>query len=107
LFGSSRDGVTGGYRLPHNEVIYNLQPSTNITVSKQIKADETTGGYAVYNGKMKHAWGILAGNPVEKKYYRPIHTSEDNIKMYLREKQGVRLWIGFVWLWIESSGELL
>jgi hypothetical protein len=56
---------------------------------------------------MRNAYEIFVGKFEGKK---PLGQQrcrlEDNIKMGI-EGNGVRMWIGFMWLRIESKGELL
>jgi hypothetical protein len=58
-------------------------------------------------GETRNAYKILVGKPEEKS---PLGTSrhkwEDNVRMDLREI-GEKVWNGYVWFRIESSGELL
>jgi hypothetical protein len=57
--------------------------------------------------KKKDVYRILVRKPeVKKPLGRPRRRWVDNIKMDLRDKNGI-LWTGFIWLWIGTSGELL
>jgi hypothetical protein len=52
--------------------------------------------------EMRNAYNILVGKPLGKRMRR----WEDNIRMYLRKIDG-KLWNGFIWLRIGTSGGLL
>jgi hypothetical protein len=50
----------------------------------------------------------LAGKPEGKiPLRRPLRTCEDNMRIDLIGKSGGKVWTGFIWLRIGTSGELL
>jgi hypothetical protein len=80
IFGLKRDEVTGGWRKLHNEMA---------------RACST-------NGEKRTAYRILVGKPEGKRPLgRPRHRWVGNIKM------DRMVWIGLIWLRIETSGGLL
>jgi hypothetical protein len=57
-------------------------------------------------GEKRNAYGILVGKPERKRSLgRPRRTWVDNIKMHLRDIDGV-IWNGLIWHRIETSGAL-
>jgi hypothetical protein len=56
---------------------------------------------------MRNAYNVLVGKPEGKRPIgRPRRRWEDNIRMVLR-KYGGKLWTGYIWLRIGTSGGLL
>jgi hypothetical protein len=71
-----------------------------------IKKDEMDGACSVH-GEIRNAYKSLVGKPEGKRPLgRPRRRWEDNIRRIL-EKQGWKMFIGFIWLWISTGGELL
>jgi hypothetical protein len=95
IFGSKRDGVTGGWRKLHNEELHNLYslPSTiGIIKSKRMR----WAGHVARIGEKRNVYRLLVGKPEGK---RPIGWPRrrwiDNIKMDLLEiGLSVVDWIG-------------
>jgi hypothetical protein len=57
---------------------------------------------------MRNAYNVLVGKPERKRPFgqrRCRH--EDNIKMDLKGKWGEKMWSGFIWFRIRTSGGLL
>jgi hypothetical protein len=52
----------------------------------------------------RHAYRMLVGKPEGK---RSLGRPRSNIKMDLREREGVVVWTGLIWLRIGTSGGLL
>jgi len=60
-------------------------------------------GHAARMGEMRNSYKILIGKPEgERPLRRPRRVSD-----WMLRKQDVKLWTGFMWLRIRSSGELL
>jgi hypothetical protein len=58
-------------------------------------------------GEMKSAHKIFVRKPEGKRpHRRSRHRQEDNVGMVLG-KEGGKVWIGFIWLRIRTSGRLL
>jgi hypothetical protein len=85
IFGSKRDGVTGGWRKLYNEELHNLysSPSTiRIIKSRRMR----WAGHAAQIGEKRNMYRLLVGKPEGKRPLgRPRHTWMDNIKMDLLE----------------------
>jgi hypothetical protein len=63
-------------------------------------------GLVARMGETRNAYRILVGKPEGKRSLRrPRRRWVDNIKMNLRKN--LMMWIGLIWLRIETSGELL
>jgi hypothetical protein len=59
------------------------------------------------HGERIGVYRILVGTPERKRTLgRPRHRWKDEIRMYIREI-GWKVWTGFVWLRVGSSGGLL
>jgi hypothetical protein len=57
---------------------------------------------------MRNAYNILVGKPEgTRQIGRPPRRWELNIKMWFLKESVVRMWTGFVWLRIGTSGGLL
>jgi predicted small integral membrane protein len=94
-FGPKRDGVTGGWRKLHNEVLHNLysSPSTiRIIKSRRMR----WAGHVARMGAKKSVYGLLVGKPEGKRPLgRPRRRWIDNIKIDLLEIAfSVVDWIG-------------
>jgi hypothetical protein len=62
--------------------------------------------HATGMGMIRNAYSILTGKfEVKRPIGRPQHRWKDTIRMDLR-KQGKKLWTGFLWLRIRTSGGL-
>jgi hypothetical protein len=85
IFGTKRDGVTGGWRKLHNEELHGLYFSPSIT--RVIKAKRMRwAGHVACMGEVRGAYNILVGKPEGRRPLgRPRCGWEDNIKMELRE----------------------
>jgi len=58
-------------------------------------------------GEMKSAHKVFdRKSEVKRPLRRPRHRQEDNVGMVLG-KEGGKVWIGFIWLRIRTSGRLL
>jgi hypothetical protein len=90
IFGTNRDGVTGGWRKLHNEELHNLYSSPNII--RIIKSRRMRWAGHVY----RYRYRLLVGKREEKRPLgRPRRRWMDNIKMYLLEIElSVVDWIG-------------
>jgi hypothetical protein len=77
-----------------------------IRIIKSRRKDEMDGARSAH-GEMRNAYKMLVEKPEGKRCLRrPRHRWEDNIKTQLKEI-GIGLWIGFIWLRIGTSDELL
>jgi hypothetical protein len=60
-----------------------------------------------YVRERKYSYKVLVGRSERKRLLgRPRHGWEDIVRMDLREI-GWEMWIGFIWLKMETSGRLL
>jgi hypothetical protein len=65
-------------------------------------------GYIAGMGNVRNAYKILVGKPEgNKPLGRPRCRWDDNIRIDLRRKQGVKLLTGCIWFTIGTSGGLL
>jgi hypothetical protein len=98
--------VAGGWRTQHGEELHNLYVSSNII--RVIKSTRMRwAGHVASMGEMRNVHNILVGKPKEKRPLgKPRRRWEDNIGMDLREVGG-KVWTGFIWLRIGTSGGLL
>jgi hypothetical protein len=91
IFGSKRDGVTGGWRKLHNEELRNLYSSPSkirIIKSKRMR----WAGHVARMGEKRDVYRLLVGKPEGK---RPRRKWIDNIEKGLLEiGSGVVDWIG-------------
>jgi hypothetical protein len=97
--------MTEGWRKLHNEELHSLYSSPNIIMmikSRRMGCAE----HVARMGEMINAYTILVGKPEDKRPLGRPRCRWEDIKMGLR-KQGLMVWIGFVWLRIGTGGELL
>jgi hypothetical protein len=95
IFGSKRDGVTGGGRKLHNEDLHNLYSSPNII--RILKSRRMRwAGHVARMGEKRNVHRLLVGKPEGKRPLgRPRRRWTDNIKMDLLEiGLNVEDWIG-------------
>jgi hypothetical protein len=95
IFGSKREGVTGGWRKLRNEELHNLYSSPSIIRIINSRRKRWAGHVARMGEKM-NVYKLLVGNPKGKRPLgRPRRRWIDNIKMGLLEigLSGVD-WIG-------------
>jgi hypothetical protein len=95
IFGTKRDGVTGGWRKLHNEELHNLYSSPSIiriTKSKRMR----WVGHVARMGEKRNLYRLLVGKPEGKRSLgRPSRRWMDNIKMDILEiGLNVVDWIG-------------
>jgi hypothetical protein len=85
IFGSMRDGVTGGWRKLHNKELHNLYSSP--TIIRIIKSRRMKwAGHVARMGEKKNVYRLLVWKPEGKRQLgRPRHRWIDNIKMDLLE----------------------
>jgi hypothetical protein len=107
IFGPKRDEVTGEWRKLHNEELRNLYSSPDII--RQVKTRRMRwAGHVARMGEERNVYKVLVGKPEGK---RPLGRTrrrwEDGIRMDLRETDWEGVWIGFDWLRIGTSGQLL
>jgi hypothetical protein len=81
IFGSKRDGVTGGWRKLYNEELDNLYCMPSII--RIIKPGRMRwAGHVARMGEKRNVYRLLVGNPEgNKPLGRPRHRWMDNIKM--------------------------
>jgi hypothetical protein len=95
IFGSKRDGVTGGWRNLHNEELHNLYSSPSII--RIIKSRRMRwAGHVARMGEKGNVYRLLVGKPEGKRpLRRPRRRWIDNIKLDLLEiGLNVVEWIG-------------
>jgi hypothetical protein len=56
---------------------------------------------------IRNSYGILVGKPEEKRPMEDLGVYSKIILEWILGKQGGKVWIGFMWLSIETSGGLL
>jgi hypothetical protein len=100
IFGPERDEVTGEWRKLHNEKLYNLYCSPNITWI--IKSSMRWAVHVSRIGLRRGAYGVLVGIPEGKRRLGICRRrwQKDNIKMGLQK-------MGWIWLRIGTGGGLL
>jgi hypothetical protein len=103
IFRPNRDEVVGGWRKLRNEELHDLYCSPSVIRIIKTRRMRLTGHIARV-GEKRNAYRILMGKPEGKRPLgRPRRSSEDNIKMDLREiVWGGMDWI--TWLRIGTSG---
>jgi hypothetical protein len=75
-------------------------------LNDQLKEGEVGRAYST-NGEKRNAYRLLVGKPEGKRPLgRPRRRRESNIKIDLREHDGV-VWTGFIWLRIGTNGRFL
>jgi hypothetical protein len=96
VFGPKRDEVTGEWRKLHNEELSDLYSLPNIV--RVLKSRRMRwAGHVACMGEGKGVHRVLVGrSEVKKPLGRPRLRLEDNIKMDLREVDGV---VGTGWSW--------
>ena len=102
VFGPKRDEVTGEWRKLHNQELRDLYSLPNIV--RVVKSRRMRwAGHVARMGEGRGAHRILVGKPEGKRPLgRARHRWEDNIKMYLREFEGVES--GWSWLRLGTDG---
>jgi hypothetical protein len=95
IFGTKRDGVTGGWRKLHNEELHNLYSSPSIIKITKSRTMRWVG-HVARMGEKRNVFRLLVGNPEGKRPLgRPRRGWIDNIKMGLLEiGLNVVDWIG-------------
>jgi hypothetical protein len=95
IFGSKRNGVTGGWRKLHNEELHNLYSSPSIIRIIKSKRMRWTGNVARM-GEKRNVYRLFVGKPEGKRPLgRPRRRWMDNIMMDLLEiGLSVVVWIG-------------
>jgi hypothetical protein len=85
IFGSKRNGVTGGWRKLHNEALHNLYSSPSII--RIIKSRRMRwAGHVVRMGEKMNMYSLVVGKPEGKRPLgRPRRRWIDNIKRDLLE----------------------
>jgi hypothetical protein len=66
IFGSKKDGVTGGWRKLHNEELHNMYSSPSIIRRMKLRWMRWAGHVALM-GEKRNAYRILLGNPKRKR----------------------------------------
>jgi hypothetical protein len=85
IFGSKRDGVTGGWRKLYNEELHNLYSSPSIIRIIKLKRMRWVG-HVAQMGENRNEYRLLVGKPEGKRPLgRPRRRWIDNIKMDLLE----------------------
>jgi hypothetical protein len=87
IFGS-KDDIIGGWRKLHNEELHNLHSSPNIirmNESWRMRCAEHVARMGRRGMCIGFWWEMQKGRPLRRRGRR----WEDNIKMYLKEKNGV------------------
>jgi hypothetical protein len=106
IFGPKRDEMTGGSRKLYNEELHYLYSSPSIIRMNKSRRMRWAG-HVGRIGEKSNAYRILVGKPGGRRPLgRPRRRWVDKIKMNLREI-GWMLWIGWIWLRIGTSRELL
>jgi hypothetical protein len=67
IFGPKRDGVTGGWRKLHNEVLHNLYSSTSIIRIIKLRRMRWAG-HVTRMGEKRNVYKLLVGEPEGKSY---------------------------------------
>jgi hypothetical protein len=85
IFESESDGVTGEWRILHNEELYGLYSSPNIIRVIKLRIMKWAG-HVARMGEGRGAYRILVGRPEGRRpLERPRRRWEDNIKIYLHD----------------------
>jgi hypothetical protein len=105
IFGPKRDEETRGWRKLHSEELHNLYSSPNIIRTIILRKVRWAGHVARMWRRSMHIelWWKAKG---KRLIGRPRRRWVDNIKMDLREIEGV-VWTELLWLRIGTSGGLL
>jgi hypothetical protein len=102
-FGPKTDEGTGERRRLHNEELYFLYSSPNISRVIKLRRMKWTGHVARV-GENRGAWRVLVWRPERKRILgRPRRRREDNIKTNLQEV-GYGTCTGLIWLRIGTGG---
>jgi hypothetical protein len=104
IVGPNRKEVTEEWRILHIE-LHNLCTSPNIV--REIKSRRMRwAGHIAHMVEMRNVYTILVRKPEWKRSLQTTRQNMNNIKSILK-KEIMRVWTGFTWLTIESSGGLL
>jgi hypothetical protein len=104
IFGPKRGEVMGEWKKLHSEELHNLYSTPDII--RQVKSRRMRwAGHVARKGEERKVNKVLVGKPEGKRPLgRPSRKWENGIRMDLREI-GWKVWIGFDWLRIRTSGE--
>jgi hypothetical protein len=80
--------------------------SNKILLGDQIKGDER-GGTSSRNGELKNVYKTLVGKSDKDKPFWRTGLRRGLILTCILNKKGGKVWIGFRWLTMGTSGELL
>jgi hypothetical protein len=106
IVGPKKDGVTGEWRILHNEELNDLYSKSNII--RVIKSRRMRwAGHVARMDDGRGAYRVLVGRPEERRPLgRPRRRWEYNSKMDLQEV-GWGAWTGLIWLRIGTVGGVL
>jgi len=106
IFGYKGEKVLGSWRRLCNEELHNLYIIPNIiTVMKSRRV--RWAGHVVRMGEMRNAYNILVGKSEGKKHSEDLRLDGNIILESILGKQGGKLWTGFIWFRIWTSGRFL
>jgi hypothetical protein len=64
-------------------------------------------GHVERMGEVKGAYNILVGKPEGRNHWKDLGIDGGVTLRWILGKQGLGMWIGFIWLRIGTGGELL
>jgi hypothetical protein len=103
IFGLKGEEVAGGCRRMHNEELRNLYASPNVV--RVIKSRRMRLALHIAQmGELRNAYCVSVGRPEGKRPLRRRRSDCRIILEWILGKYDGRLWAGFIWLRIGTSG---
>jgi hypothetical protein len=104
VFGCKRWEVTGGWGSLHNKELNKLYASSNII--RVIKLRMRWVGHVAHMGEMRNVYVTLVGSLKGRDHAEDLGVDGKIILEFILGKQGGKVFTGFIWPWIGTSGRL-
>jgi hypothetical protein len=104
IFGPKREKVAGGYKRLHNEELHNLYTSPNII--RVIESRDEMGRPCSMHGRNLKYVQNFGRKPQRREHSEDLGV-DGRILKWILGKQSEKVWTGFSWLRIRTSGRIL